>query len=61
MMASLIHRAKVSCRDGLAEMLVKTVGKAHARAKERLEDLHHEKRGATEALVGVLGRILVGE
>jgi hypothetical protein len=60
MLACLIHRAKASCRDGLAEMLVKTVGKAHARAKERLEDLNHEKRAATEALVGVLERILVG-
>ncbi|MDQ3317841.1 MAG: Tn3 family transposase, partial [Actinomycetota bacterium] len=60
MLVSLIHRAKVSCRDGLAEMLVKTVGKAHSRAKERLEDLHREKRAATEALVGILERILVG-
>ncbi|CAA9467709.1 MAG: Mobile element protein [uncultured Rubrobacteraceae bacterium] len=60
MLVCLIYRAKVSCRDGLAEMLVKTVGKAHARAKERLEDLHREKRAATEALVGVLERILVG-
>ena len=60
MLVSLLHRTKVSYRDGLAEMLVKTVGKAHARAKERLEDLHREKRAATEALVGVLERILVG-
>ena len=60
MLVSLIHRAKVSCRDGLAEMLVKTVGKVHAKAKEKLEDLHRERRAATEELVGVLERILVG-
>lgn len=60
MLVSLIHRAKVSARDGLAEMLVKTVGRAHARAKERLDELHREKRSTTEALVGVLERILVG-
>ncbi len=60
MLVSLIHRAKVTCRDGLAEMLVKTVGKVHARAKEKLEALHRERRAATEALVGVLENILVG-
>ncbi len=60
MLVCLIHQAKVACRDGLAEMLVKTVGRAHARAKERLEDLHRERRAATEALVGVLEKILVG-
>jgi len=60
MLVSLIHRAKVTCRDGLAEMLVKTVGKVHARAKEKLEALHRERRAATEALVGVLEKILVG-
>lgn len=60
MLVCLIHRAKVAARDSLAEMLVKTVGKAHARAKERLEELHRERRATTEALVGVLEKILVG-
>jgi TnpA family transposase len=60
MLVCLIHRAKVSARDGLAEMLVKTVSRAHARAKEKLEDLHRQRRATTEALVGLLEKILVG-
>lgn len=60
MLVCLIQRAKVSRRDGLAEILVKTVGKAHARAKQKLDDLHRERRAATEVLVGVLEQILVG-
>ena len=60
MLVCLVHRAKVAARDGLAEMLVKTVGKIHARTKEDLEGLHRAKRGTTEALIGVLEKILVG-
>ncbi len=60
MLVCLIHRAKVSCRDGLAEMLVKTMGRIHARAKEDLEELHRARRATTESLIGVLEEILAG-
>ncbi|MDN5696878.1 MAG: DUF4158 domain-containing protein, partial [Rubrobacter sp.] len=60
MLACLIDRAKVSARDGLAEMLVKTVGRMDNRGKERLEELHRERRTKTEEMIEVLGRILEG-
>lgn len=56
----LIHRAKVSSRDGPAEMLVKTMAKIHNRVKEALEELHRERRVTTEALIEILERILAG-
>ena len=60
MLACLVNRAKVGARDGLAEMLVKTVGRMDNRGKERLEDLHRQRRGTTEEMIEVLGRILEG-
>lgn len=60
MLVCLIHRAKVTSRDGLAQMLVKTMAKIHNRAKEALEELHREKRSTTETLIGILERILAG-
>lgn len=60
MLVSLIQRAKVTSRDGLAEMLVKTMAKTHNRAKEALDELHRERRATTEALIEILERILAG-
>lgn len=60
MLACLVDRAKVSARDGLAEMLVKTVGRMDNRGKERLEELHRQRRGSTEEMIEVLGKILEG-
>lgn len=60
MLACLIHRAKVTARDGLAEMLVKTMGKVQGNAKEALEEFHRERRATTEHLVDVLEKILAG-
>lgn len=60
MLACLVDRAKVSARDGLAEMLVNTVGRMDNRGKERLEELHRQRRGTTEEMIEVLGRILEG-
>ena len=60
MLACLVDRAKIGARDGLAEMLVKTVGRMDNRGKERLEELHRQQRGTTEQMIEVLGRILEG-
>ena len=60
MLVCLIGRAKTTSRDGLAQMLVKTMAKVHNRAKEALEELHREKRSTTEALIEILERILAG-
>ena len=60
MLVCLLDRAKVAVRDGLAEMLVKVVGRLHNSAKDELERLHLEKRSITEHLVEVLERILAG-
>ena len=60
MLACLVERAKISARDGLAEMLVKAVGRMDNRGKERLEEIHRQRRGTTEEMIEVLGRILEG-
>ena len=60
MLVCLIERAKVTSRDGLAQMLIKTMAKIHNRAKEALEELHRERRATTEALIEILERILAG-
>ena len=60
MLVCLLHRAKVTSRDNLAEMLVKTMAKVHNRGKEALEELHRQKRSSTEALIEVLEKILAG-
>lgn len=50
MLVCLIQRVKVAARDGMAEMLVKTMGKVQGNAKEALEGLHRERRATTEHL-----------
>jgi TnpA family transposase len=60
MLVCLLHRAKVTSRDNLVEMLVKIMAKVHKRGKETLENLHREKRATTEHLMEVLEKILAG-
>ena len=60
MLVCLVHRAKVTARDGLAEMLVKMLGRTHNRGKEELERVHRERRASTEAMIELLGKILAG-
>ncbi len=60
MLVCLIHRAKVTARDGMAEMLVKIVGKIHNRAREDLEQIYRDRRATSEALMEVLEKILAG-
>lgn len=60
MLVCLVHRAKVMARDGLAEMVVKMVGRLHNRGQEDLERVHRERRASTEAMIELLGNILAG-
>jgi hypothetical protein len=60
MLVCLLHRSKVASRDGLAEMLVKTVARLHNRGREDLEELHQRRRAATEGMLDLLGEIVEG-
>lgn len=60
MLVCLIHRAKVTARDGLSEMLVKILGRIHNKGKEELERVHRERRASSEAMIELLGTMLAG-